>query len=85
MLVYSNGDEMFSTTEGDDIYAESLIHVPMSVAGKREHILIIGGGISTRKALRYPEVKKITTVDIDDMMMDLGKNLEALVNSMKDL
>jgi spermidine synthase len=81
MLIFGNGDEMFSTTEADDIFGESLIHVPMSVAGKREHILIIGGGggISTREALRYPEVKEITTVDIDAVMMDLGKNLEALV------
>ncbi|MGG6440037.1 spermidine synthase [Saccharococcus caldoxylosilyticus] len=81
LLIYGNGDVMFGTTEDDDIYAEALIHVPMSVAGKREHILIIGGGggITTREALRYPEVKEITTVDIDPMMMDFGKNLEALV------
>jgi len=81
MLIYGNGDVMFGTTEDDDIYAESLIHVPMSVAGKRERILIIGGGggITTREALRYPEVKKITTVDVDAVMMDMGKNLEQLV------
>lgn len=81
ILVYSNGDVMFGTTEDDDIYAEALIHVPMTVAGKRERILIIGGGggITTREALRYPEVKEIITLDIDGEMIELGKNLEALV------
>jgi spermidine synthase len=81
MLLYGNGDVMFGTTEDDDIYAEALIHVPMAIAGKRERILIIGGGggITTREVLRYPEVKDITTVDADAMMMDFGKNLEALV------
>ena len=81
MLLYGNGDVMFGTTEDDDIYAEALIHVPMAIAGKRERILIIGGGggITTRETLRYPEVKEITTVDADAMMMDFGKNLEPLV------
>lgn len=79
--VFANGDEMLSTAEYDDKYAEALIHMPMAVAQKREHVLIIGsgGGISTRETLRYPEVKEITAVDIDATMMEFGKNLEPLV------
>jgi spermidine synthase len=80
-LIYGNGDVMFGTTEDENIYAESLVHLPMAVAGKRERILIIGGGggITTREALRYPEVKAITVVDVDPVMFDFGKHLEALV------
>ncbi|GAB6171013.1 hypothetical protein JCM15765_04910 [Paradesulfitobacterium aromaticivorans] len=80
-FVFANGDEMFSTAEGEDKYAEALIHVPMAVTQMRERILIIGsgGGISTREALRYPEVNEITAVDIDATIMDFGKNLEPLV------
>lgn len=80
-FVYANGSEMFSTEEGEDKYAEALVHVPMAVAQKRERVLIIGsgGGISTREALRYPEVKELTAVDIDPTIMDLGKNLEPIV------
>ncbi len=80
-LIYANGDVMFGTTEDDDIYAEALIHLPMAAAVKRENILIIGGGggITTREVLKYPEVKEITVVDIDSIMMDFGKNLEPLV------
>ena len=79
--VFANGSEMFSTGEGEDQYAEALIHVPMAVAQKRERVLIIGsgGGISTREALRYPEVNEITAVDIDPTIMDFGKTLEPLV------
>jgi spermidine synthase len=81
MLIYANGDVMFGTTEDDDIYAEAFIHFPMAAAVKQENILIIGGGggITTREVLKYPEVKEITVVDIDSIMMDFGKNLEPLV------
>ena len=79
--VSANGSEMFSTTVEEDKYAEALIHVPMAVAQKRERVLIIGsgGGITTREALRYPEVNEITAVDIDSTIMDFGKNLEPIV------
>lgn len=79
--VFANGSEMFSTTEDENKYAEALVHVPMAVAQKRQRILIIGGGggITAREALLYPEVNEITAVDIDSTIMDLGKNLEALV------
>ncbi|MHB8125023.1 MAG: spermidine synthase [Desulfitobacteriaceae bacterium] len=79
--VFANGSEMFSTAEGEDKYAEALIHVPMAVAQKRESVLIIGsgGGISTREVLCYPEVNEITAVDIDATIMDFGKKLEPFV------
>jgi spermidine synthase len=79
--VFANGSEMFSTADGEDEYAEALIHVPMAVAQKPERILIIGsgGGITTREVLCYPEVKEVTAVDIDATIMDFGKNLEPIV------
>jgi len=79
--LFANGAEMFSTADGEDQYAEALIHLPMAVAQKRERVLIVGsgGGISTREALRYPEVNEITAVDIDATIMDLGKNFEPFV------
>ena len=79
--VFANGSEMFNTSEGEDKYAEALIHLPMAVAQKRERVLIIGsgGGSSTREVLRYPEVNEITAVDIDSTIMDLGKNFEPFV------
>jgi spermidine synthase len=79
--VFAYGSEMFSTTDNEDKYAEALIHVPMAVAHKRERVLIVGsgGGVTTREALRYPEVYEITAVDIDATIMDFGRNLEPIV------
>lgn len=79
--VFASGSEMFSTREDDDQYAEAIVHVPMAVAAKRERVLIIGagGGITTREALRYPEVQEITAVDIDPIVMQYGKTLAPIV------
>lgn len=81
MWIYANGDVMLATTEDENMYAEALIHFPMAAASKRENVLIIGGGggITTREILKYPDVKEITAVDIDSVMVDFGKNLEPLV------
>ncbi|QRG68047.1 spermidine synthase [Brevibacillus choshinensis] len=81
VLVYGDGYVMFGTTEDDDIWAETLVHIPMSVVPSPKRILIIGGGggITTREVLRYTEVDKVTVIDIDDAMMDLGKNFKPLV------
>jgi spermidine synthase len=81
MWIYSNGDVMFSTTRDEDEYADVIVHVPMAAAKDVKSVLIIGGGggITTREALRYEDVEKITTIDIDDVMIDFGKNLDRLV------
>lgn len=80
-LVYANGYMMVGTVPGEDLYAESLIHVPMALAERRERVLLLGGGcgITAREVLRYKEVAKIVAVDIDDTMVQFGKNLDALV------
>lgn len=81
LLIYSNGYVMFGTTADDDMYAEALVHLPMVAARNRKSVLIIGGGggITTREALRYSDVEKITTLDIDKVMVDFGKTLKPLV------
>ncbi|MFJ8265222.1 spermidine synthase [Peribacillus asahii] len=81
MLIYSNGEIMFGTSDDESIYAEVMVHIPMAAARKRKNVLIIGGGggVTTREALRYSEVEKITTLDIDEVMIDFGKDLEDLV------
>lgn len=81
MWIYSNGEVMFSTTKEEDEYAEVIVHIPMAAAESVRNVLIIGGGggITTREALRYEEVESITSVDIDDIMLHYGKNLDRLV------
>ncbi len=81
LLIYSNGHIMFGTTEDENMHAEVLVHIPMAAARNRKKVLIIGGGggITTREALQYSEVDEITTIDIDEVMIDFGKNLDPLV------
>jgi spermidine synthase len=75
VLVYGDGYVMFGTTADDNMWAESMVHIPMAVAKKHQNILMIGGGggITTREVLRYRGVKAITVVDIDGIMMKLGR------------
>jgi spermidine synthase len=81
ILIYGDGYVMFGTEEDDNMWAESLVHIPMSLAHKPKRILMIGGGggITTREVLRYRQVKTVTVVDIDSVMLELGKNLKPLV------
>lgn len=81
VLVYGDGYVMFGTEEDDNMWAEALVHIPMAIAKKPRRILMIGGGggITTREVLRYLQVKTITVVDIDAVMMDLGNNMKPLV------
>ncbi|MFC4766677.1 spermidine synthase [Effusibacillus consociatus] len=81
VLIYGDGYVMFGTTEDDEMWAEALVHIPMAVAKNRQRVLLIGGGggITAREALRYSEVKEITSVDADAIMIDIGKNLKPLV------
>lgn len=54
-------------------YHEALVHIPMSVASLKENILILGGGdgMALREVLKYPEVKQVTMVDLDEDMVEL--------------
>lgn len=81
VLIYGDGYVMFGTTADDNMWAESMVHIPMAFAKQKKNILMIGGGggITTREVLRYRDVKAITVVDIDSVMMQLGKNLKPLV------
>ncbi|WP_180954627.1 spermidine synthase [Bacillus sp. V5-8f] len=81
LLVYSGGYVMFSTTDDEDRYSEAMVHIAMAAAAKRKRVLIIGGGggITTREALRYSDVRKITTLDLDEVIMKIGKKLEPVV------
>lgn len=81
VLIYGDGYVMFGTTEDDNMWADALVHIPMSVAKKHRRVLMIGGGggITTREVLRYKGVKEIKVVDIDSFMMKMGKRFKPLV------
>ena len=61
-------------TEKDEfIYHEMMTHIPMAVHPKAEKVLVIGAGDGgvIRELVRYPEIKQIDLVEIDDMVVEV--------------
>ncbi len=61
-------------------YHEALVHPVMSLAGRRAHILILGGGdgLAAREVLKYAEVRSVTIVDIDPAITRFSASFPAL-------
>ena len=58
-------------------YHEALVHPVLCQPGKRENILILGGGdgLAAREVLKYADVKRIDLVDIDPAITKLCNSL----------
>lgn len=66
-------DDVWMTSEWDEhYYHELLVHPAMTTAPAIEDVLIVGGGDggSSREVLRYAEVKHLTLVEIDPMVVE---------------
>ncbi|MGN7611310.1 polyamine aminopropyltransferase [Magnetococcales bacterium HHB-1] len=72
--LFLNGHLQFASSD-EYRYHESLVHVPMGLSPFHENILFLGGGdgLAAKQALQYPDVKKITLIDIDPQMTQLAK------------
>ncbi len=73
--LYLNGNTQLSTLD-EWLYHEPMTHPAMNLHPNPEYILILGGGDGclAREILKYPSVKKITLVDLDPYVTDMGKN-----------
>lgn len=78
--LYINGQEQFSTFD-EEKYHEPLVHPAMGLAASRRNILILGGGdgLALREILKYPDVERISMVDLDKVMTDIAKEHPVLV------
>ncbi len=74
--LYIDGHIQFSSRD-EYRYHESLVHPMMSIHGKRENILILGGGdgLAIREVLKYDDVKLVHLVDIDPEMTRISSSL----------
>lgn len=74
MRLYLDGNLQFSSWD-EYRYHECLVHPAMNLASNREEVLILGGGdgLAAREILKYPDVKRITLVDIDPDMVEFCK------------
>ena len=73
VFCYINGNLQFSSFD-EHIYHEYLVHPAMHLAPRKKNILILGGGdgLALREVLKYPQVKKVTLIDIDPVMTELA-------------
>ena len=64
--LYLNGHLQFSSID-EYRYHETLVHIPMSLAEKRESVLVLGGGdgLAISQILKYRDVEQVTLVDLD--------------------
>lgn len=77
--LYIDGHIQFSSRD-EYRYHESLVHPLMSVPGKRDNILILGGGdgLAVRELLKYDDIKLIHLIDIDPEMTRISAELPML-------
>ncbi|HTE17458.1 MAG TPA: polyamine aminopropyltransferase, partial [Armatimonadota bacterium] len=79
LRLYLDGNLQFSSTD-EHRYHETLVHPAMGVAANREEVLILGGGdgLAVREVLRWPEVRRVTLVDLDPVVTGLARSFPAL-------
>ena len=72
--LFINGNQQLSTVD-EYMYHEPLVHPVMGLLRSPKDILVLGGGDggAVREILKYESVSKITLVDLDPLMTDLGK------------
>lgn len=77
--LYLNNNLQFSSFD-EYRYHEAFVHPAMASAAEIDEILILGGGdgMAAREILKYPEVKKITLVDLDHEMTAIFKSNKLL-------
>ena len=89
LRLFIDGHIQFSQTD-EHRYHEALVHPVMSLSGKAEAILVLGGGdgLAVRELVKYETVKRIDLVDLDPHMTQLGKDFAPLArlnrNALKD-
>ncbi|OQX88864.1 spermidine synthase [candidate division KSB1 bacterium 4484_87] len=69
-------DNIIMCTEKDEAhYHEMIAHPAIFSHGKIENVLVIGGGDggTVREILRHPEIKKVTMVEIDELVVEASK------------
>lgn len=87
--LFINGNLQFSSYD-EYRYHEALVHPAMINSYRHDRVLVLGGGdgLAVRELLRYPDVKKITLVDLDKKITNLAMENEYLLdinnNSLKD-
>ncbi|MCA2208038.1 polyamine aminopropyltransferase [Nocardia rosealba] len=75
--LFLNGGLQFSSVD-EYRYHEALVHPVL--AGSRRSVLVLGGGdgLALREILRYPDVERVTLVELDPAMVELARTDDRL-------
>lgn len=77
-------DRMVMCTETDETsYHETIVHVPMQTHPDVKDVLVIGAGDggTIRELVRYPEIERITMVEIDEAVIRASKQFLPTISS----
>ncbi len=82
--LYLNNHLQFNSKD-EYRYHEALVHPVVSIAPKCKNVLILGGGdgFAARELLKYPQIKKITLVDLDPKLTELFSH-NKIMSSLND-
>ncbi|WP_221567536.1 polyamine aminopropyltransferase [Alkalihalobacillus sp. TS-13] len=74
LRLYLDGQLQFSSAD-EYRYHETLVHIPMALAERKERVLVLGGGdgLALRELEKYKDIKEITLVDLDPRMVELAE------------
>ncbi|MEV6275189.1 polyamine aminopropyltransferase [Nocardia sp. NPDC051832] len=77
--LFLNGDLQFSSVD-EYRYHEALVHP--ALAQRRGHVLVLGGGdgLALREILTYPDVERVTLVELDPAVVRLARTFPALTD-----
>lgn len=83
--LFLNNNLQFNTKD-EYRYHEVLVHPAMAAVKNPERVLILGGGdgLAAREVFKYPQVKEVTLVDLDEGMTKLFQTNEILVEHNKN-
>jgi spermidine synthase len=72
LRLFLNSHLQFSSRD-EYRYHEALVHTGLSAIPNPRHVLVLGGGdgLAVREILKYPQVERITLVDLDPEMTKL--------------
>ncbi len=73
--LYLNGNLQFSSRD-EYRYHESLVHPALATLPHARDVLVLGGGdgMAVREILKYPNIQRITVVDLDPQMTEMFKS-----------
>lgn len=80
-VLYLNRYLQFYSRNESDAYHRAMVLPPLIIAKNHSSILILGGGdgLAARESLKYPNVKKITNVDLDPGILEFSKTNKKMV------